>query len=106
MSLGLWVVLCKKLLLYFPIFLLANESLRGFLDKYAKWSFAVWFLVLIGQGHRNVQEHGTHLNPKISNNCGPNTGWHSFSNIKRSVSYENVEKPYTVNIYRKVIGIV
>ena len=70
--------------MYFPIFLLANESLRGFLDKYAKWSFAVWFLVLIGQGHRNVQERGTHfgqiciLNPKISNNyCGPNTGWNS-----------------------------
>ena len=61
MSLGLWVVLCKKLLVYFPIFLLANESLRGFLDKYAKWSFAVWFLVLIGQGHRNVQERGTHF---------------------------------------------
>lgn len=46
---------------YFPIFLLANESLRGFLDKYAKWSFAVWFLVLIGLGHRNVQKRGTHV---------------------------------------------
>ena len=46
---------------FWCISLLANESLRGFLDKYAKWSFAVWFLVLIGQGHRNVQERGTHF---------------------------------------------
>ena len=92
MSLGLWVVLCKKLLVYFPIFLLANESLRGFLDKYAKWSFAVWFLVLIGQGHRNVQERGTHfwqmyLIQRLVTIVVQIQGGTLLSNIKRSVSY-------------------